>query len=442
MAEAGAQGATPVPTPAECVAARAAATSDLKFSLNSFKVPQDIADRLFFNGVVDTRIFAGIAKSADDLRSVMERDFGVDGTAGFSQRVTMAKILAAWEAAQVHCKKIAETHADQEMRLEPKLLPSSEIQGMRLAFQAKYWKLETREVPSRQYLERLRDQMEKNEFVVEKLSEVTDRESVDPDSAKVTFTPGGDLRSVKAKSERPLPKNSEELRSRVVLMGTAWIMVSLAQGHSHVLADVTPQLWQDYLKYLLGEKVAQLGFRDSNSGNMIGTPPSWRLLLSYELEIRRKALEDVAEGMPFGLALKSAWKDAETKQVYFTTPLGLELATKKQGGGGGGGANLFPPAIPGMPPQPALEEKPTLSKNAQKRQRQEAARKRDEAAAADKRRKEQPPARKSHVKTPDNKPLCFAYNNAKGCKKEGCRFVHACRYCFSEQHSMLKCDKH
>ena len=66
----------------------------------------------------------------------------------------------------------------------------------------------------------------------------------------------------------------------------------------------------------------------------------------------------------------------------------------------------------------------------------------DEAAAAKKPRQDQPPAKKSHVKTPDNKPLCFAYNNAKGCKKEGCRFVHACRYCFSEQHSMLKCDKH
>ena len=367
-------------------------------------------------------------------------------TTGFAQRVTLAKVLAAWESSQIHCKKVAETHAEQDMRLEPKLLPASEIQGMRRAFQAKHWKLESTEVPSRQYLERLRDQLEKNEYTVEKLSEVTDRESQDPDTAKITFTAGGDMRSVKAKSERPLPRNSEELRSRVVLMGTAWIMVSLSQGGTNAASDVTPQLWQDYLKYLLGEKVAQLGFKDPATGNHMGTAPSWRLLLSYELSIRRKALEDVTDGMTYGAALRAAWKDSETKQVHFTTPLALELAMGRQKGGGGSGSGSsglhFPPALAGMPPQRALDDEPAGESKRQAQKRKEAERKaaakrkaEEEAAAAAKKQKKE-----AHARTPDGKQLCFAYNGGKGCKKNGCKSLHACRICFGE-HSMRTCNK-
>ena len=118
-----------------------------------------------------------------------------------------------------------------------------------------------------------------------------------------TFTSEGGLRSIKAKAERSLPRNTEELRARITLMGTAWIMLSLSQGNSTVLADLTPKTWEDYLKFLLGRKVLMLGYNGPASGAHVATPPSWSLLLSYEHELRRSALEEVREeGIPFGAA--------------------------------------------------------------------------------------------------------------------------------------------
>ena len=55
--------------------------------------------------------------------------------------------------------------------------------------------------------------------------------------------------------------------------------------------------------------------------------PPWTLLMSYELEIRRKMAELMSEGTLMGTALKLAAKDPVVKERYFTTPLALASVT-------------------------------------------------------------------------------------------------------------------
>ena len=41
--------------------------------------------------------------------------------------------------------------------------------------------------------------------------------------------------------------------------------------------------------------------------------------------------------------------------------------------------------------------------------------------------------------TPDGKNICFAFNDASGCNKTGCKFLHACGVCFAKGKTMQTC---
>ena len=137
-----------------------------------------------------------------------------------------------------------------------------------------------------------------------------------------------------------------------------------------------------------------------------------------------------------GAALRKAWKDPETRQFSFTTPLGLELAARASKA-----TPQFPPAVPGLPPPPAQA---SLGNDAQGESKT-AARKRKRAeakAAAAKKQKdaEGKPKQALARKTPDGKDICYPFNQG-GCKKNDCRFVHACRMCFATDHGFNSCPQ-
>ena len=44
--------------------------------------------------------------------------------------------------------------------------------------------------------------------------------------------------------------------------------------------------------------------------------------------------------------------------------------------------------------------------------------------------------------TPDNKPICYAWNNGQACKNPGnCTFEHVCQICFAADHTKDNCPK-
>ena len=114
---------------------------------------------------------------------------------------------------------------------------------------------------------------------------------------------------------------------RITLLGTAWLFVSYQQTHKQYFVGLTPQVFADYLSYMLGEFV--LGLTAKDCGNRSFAAPPWPLIISYEQAVRSKALSLVRKGALLKDAFRQAWEDPVTKDRHFTTPLCLESSRKR-----------------------------------------------------------------------------------------------------------------
>ena len=119
-------------------------------------------------------------------------------------------------------------------------------------------------------------------------------------------------------SRVPLPSNPEELRRRLNIMRNVYLMLKKFPGRAD-LQDLSPELFERYKEYLLGDYVHNLQARDS-SDNVVHTPP-WQLVLAYD---RKQAFHYmVLDSMSIAAAWEKAWTDPVTKERHFSTPLSL-----------------------------------------------------------------------------------------------------------------------
>ena len=97
--------------------------------------------------------------------------------------------------------------------------------------------------PSQAYIERITDTIEKNEWRPEQLTEVTDYNVQDLKDFVPKLGKDGKYVAFRARPSVPAPTDSEGLRRRITLLGTAWCMVALAQPTLPQLVGLTPQLF-------------------------------------------------------------------------------------------------------------------------------------------------------------------------------------------------------
>ena len=182
------------------------------------------------------------------------------------------------------------------------------------------------------YLAKKWESVEKNDFKVEPITEITNmREDEGNESFEPTWDPQGGLVAVRKTAKVDLPQTAEDFRNRVTLMGTCWSFVAIQQTNRKCLATLHPQLWSDYLDYLLGETVFGMGSRVGGVA-ISGTGPSWKVMLSYEYEMRAAAYKSVMKGEDLAVALRTSWVDPVAKERFFTTPLcweGIETAKRR-----------------------------------------------------------------------------------------------------------------
>ena len=224
-----------------------------------------------------------------------------------------------------------------------------------------------------------------------------------------------------------LPRDPEEFRRRITVLGTAWLFVSYQQTHKYYLKGLTPQTFTEYLSYMLGDYVMGLSAKDA-TGNAMAYPP-WSLVISYGHAIRSKAISLVKKGALLKDALKQAWEDPVTKERFFTTPLCLESNRKRpaephsdghrheltprhaqkggnKGAGKGSGKN--------RPNKKMRDGNKGSSKGSGK-------------------------ARGCASKTNDGQDICYKFNSEQGCTTTKCRFAHVCGVCFAKGVPMHSC---
>ena len=222
----------------------------------------------------------------------------------------------------------------------------------------------------------------------------------------------GQVKIKKARVETNNPSNMEEFRTKVMLMINHFIFARFRYPHRNVLDDITPFVAIEYLNYMCSKHVSQL-----EAQNVDGVPlhrPSLKLILNYEFQMRKEAMEEVNKGITFVQALKDIVRNPDIRERYFSAPLTVSSAAQSLrdgwGARGRGQDRLH------HSDSPYAKGKFTKGKGKGK--------KGDRAKG-----KAKGPG--LHGSTSDGRQICFAYNNKQEGCQGGCGRVHACRICLS-----------
>ena len=412
-------------TPTEKADALLLGGADLVFLLTKKLVDEDTQAKFFHIGVTTVEQFSVIAKDQADLEGLLKDNFELDPK-DLPSRIRAGRVTVAWMAAKARTTKQADLDGECEARKVPKDIGSSDVAAMRRSFEKAWWELEDSQVPAKTYLEKKLDEVERDELRAELLTEVLTVPEDDPDTLKTIWTNTNELKAVKVGARVSLPRDPEEFRRRITVLGSAWMFVAYQQTHKLYLKGLSPQTFTEYLSYLLGEHVMGLCAKDS-AGNSTAYPP-WALVISYEHAIRNKAISLVKKGALLKDALKQAWEDPVTKERYFTTPLCLEANRKRpaetyaeghrhesaprhnqKGGGKGSGKG-----------------------SGKSRQGKTVRRSGKGGKGSGK-------GRGCASKTSDGLSICYRFNSDQGCESAKCSFAHVCGVCFAKGVPMQAC---
>ena len=256
----------------EKLEALAKAGADIKFLFGKEDIPEATQAIFYHVGITSVARFASFAKDAEDLKVVLKSDLGLDPASSLQERAAVAALVCAFNSAQTRSSKLAEVEAEMESRQWTKTIPPSDYLAMRLGFDKRHWKLEERETPSKDYLEKKLEQMESGEWSAEALTEVVSKDEVEPDSLQPIWDKSGRLTVKKGTNTVPMPSNPEELRRRLSIMCNGIIMLAMRHANRYELQGITPGLFEKYKAYILGEHVLGLQAKDT-AGEMVSKPP-------------------------------------------------------------------------------------------------------------------------------------------------------------------------
>ena len=398
---------------AEKKAALEKGSSELRFLLERNNVDNDLQAMLFHTGVVSLPVLATIATSASELKDLVRDEFGVDSTKGLVERVKVANLLVAWENATVRSKKQSEIEGELSTKHLIKPMSSADYINMRQTWEARFWMLDDEFVPARSYLEKRADEMEQDDLKAEPLTSVITKGQDDQDVLIPVWSNTGAMTMRKGSGSIEEPKNPEQLRKRLKVLSLGLMFLGMAHTNRKYLQNLNPQLFEDYVTYLLSDHCFYLQGRSAEGFAIAG--PSWAQLLIYEFQIRKKMWQLVQNnGYEVKDALRLAWQDPVVKERYFTTPIALSTSagSKRQWDAGHGGPG-------GGKKTKGAKGSGGSGKGKGKGKGKSAAEKLNISS-----------------RTPDGEAICFGYNDFHTrCRNKGCRFKHVCGICFGKHPS-------
>ena len=175
----------------------------------------------------------------------MAKEFDMDPAASIVKRVQASKVCAAWSWCKERGSKEVEVEAMALLTNAPKPIPGSEVGSMREAFEKKWWVLSDDMVPANSYLEKLLHVVEQNEPAAEALSAVVCSSDEGPGDLIPVWDPTGKFKAIKAPSETSMPRDPEQLRTSIEIMGTAWMFIAMVHTNRPWLQGLSPQLWAE-----------------------------------------------------------------------------------------------------------------------------------------------------------------------------------------------------
>jgi hypothetical protein len=418
----------------EQMAAMEAGSSELKYQLAKEGVTVATQAKLFHCGALTLAKFAAFFKDKEEVRAVAKDDLGLDPSAGLGPRAEVAGLIVSWESANVRTQEVSKHMGELDARKQTKPLLGSEYLVMRNAFQTKFYKLEDSECPARVYLEKRIAEMEAGEMRAESLKTVLNREEDGDESLIPSWDKAGNLNLKRASSDIEEPSNPEELRRRLQIMVNGLIFISLQHSNRAELQGIRPEYANTYAGYLLGEHCWMLIARDSE-GHTIASP-NWKLVLRYEMAIRKKAYNLMNDdGIPFIQAMDTACKDSLTKDRAFITPLAISAAAGSKGVEIGTSSLKRAADFDRGSESAEGGIRPRGGKKGKGKGKGRGKGKGGKAAG----KGPQIPSGCARS-TPDGHLICYGYNDpATRCRNPRCPFAHVCGICF-QKHPLYACQ--
>ena len=410
-------------------------SSEMRFLLDKEGVSRRVQAILFHNGAVSLGKFSVFFKDDEDLRTVAKDEMLLDPTTSLAVRSELAGLILCFHQARTRTEEVSKMAGELDARRQTKPLLGTEYAVMRNAFETKFYRLEDYEIPARSYIEKRIAELEAGELKAESLKIVLSKEQDMEESLIPSWDNAGNMRLKRASLEMDEPANPEELRKRITLMINGLVFISLQHSNRKELTGISPELANKYCAFLLGDHIWGFVAKDEE-GRTIASP-NWNLVISYEMAIRKRAYKYIYEdGTCFPDALKQAWYDTLTKDRHFTTPLAIAAATgSKRVDVTGGGKRAYEVEETGQ--RKALKNTAGRGSSGG-RGRGKGGGKGSKGGGRSSKGLEVP---KGCARlTPDNKPLCYGYNDFKvRCRNPRCAYEHLCGLCF-QKHPMYACN--
>lgn len=269
-------------------AAMALLDPDLQGILQRSDTSAVLQSRLAIARVRSISKLSAMADTREQARNFCRATLRLDLAADLFE---VACIVEAWEACRARTEARHKMEAEAALSRLPKAVNKVEMKDIRDSFERAYYVLEEKAVPAASTLELHFDQIDNGEWKAMMLTQYLSRDDAEAENWGATIDSSGNIKVKRGYTDGPKPRNTEELRARVKLVGHTYIMAMLKYPHKRTLQGISPTTFQKYIDHLLGEHV--WGLRSKDENGQVLAQPSWDILLSYEYQIRKKMVKQM-----------------------------------------------------------------------------------------------------------------------------------------------------
>lgn len=236
------------------------------------------------------KTFASLEEDRKAVRAVLQSDFGLDPSGNLALRSDIALLLCVWESARTQLSVQEKNRQESKLGMQQRIVQPSDYATMRSAVEAKHGTLKDREAPSKGMIASKLEQVEDGAPIAEDLREVTSFAGSEVEAYNAIIDPSmGFLRIRPGKTTTTPPATPEELRLRHRRIGLAWDFVKARHSTRAWLPTSSVDTFRKSSDYVLDASVAGLRTSDQRS-------PTWSLVLTYELELRKAACRFARDG--------------------------------------------------------------------------------------------------------------------------------------------------
>ena len=306
-------------------------SEELAALLDDRDVPTWLQARIAFAGCKKLGTFGRIDSTDTAVREWIIDTLEVDPKADPLNRSAIATVIDAWQASKKRLDRRDDVEAEERATKVQKTIPKKDYVRMKMAYAKAHnsnKSLQDYETPFHEGFETTCEQLEDSEILAEDLREVASEKEIqkDPDDAMTpVYQRDGTTKWKIKKNQVPPPKDAEAFRYRMRLLSVKWVMLKDKYPNNALLQTITTSTFNAFADFILGPEIVGLDAKDASGASIV--KPAWQIILSYELEVRRKAFRAFnEERTPLAQALTDAMKDSWLKQRFLQIPIFISAA--------------------------------------------------------------------------------------------------------------------